>query len=107
MNKFFLLRYRYFLGSIIQLRLVLLSVETAAAGVRFNNCFISRTFFRRGRLAGPIFQFERIVRMIGEHFSRLAVFPFDIMPAFGAHRSEEHTSELQSLRHLVCRLLLE
>src|SRR5262245_63621188 len=23
-----------------------------------------------------------------------------------AHRSEEHTSELQSLRHLVCRLLL-
>src|SRR5262245_63921163 len=35
-------------------------------------------------------------------------------PAFGAdpfvrldERSEEHTSELQSLRHLVCRLLLE
>src|ERR1039458_5536619 len=27
---------------------------------------------------------------------------------FDAHgRSEEHTSELQSLRHLVCRLLLE
>src|SRR5205814_9073637 len=25
----------------------------------------------------------------------------------GASRSEEHTSELQSLRHLVCRLLLE
>src|ERR1035441_5867563 len=25
----------------------------------------------------------------------------------GAQRSEEHTSELQSLRHLVCRLLLE
>src|SRR5437899_9272306 len=25
----------------------------------------------------------------------------------GLHRSEEHTSELQSLRHLVCRLLLE
>src|ERR1035438_10724735 len=24
-----------------------------------------------------------------------------------AHRSEEHTSKLQSLRHLVCRLLLE
>src|SRR5258705_5806797 len=26
---------------------------------------------------------------------------------FGDTRSEEHTSELQSLRHLVCRLLLE
>src|SRR5207253_4581241 len=25
----------------------------------------------------------------------------------GAHRSEEHTSELQSRGHLVCRLLLE
>src|ERR1035438_10810012 len=27
--------------------------------------------------------------------------------ADGVFRSEEHTSELQSLRHLVCRLLLE
>src|SRR5262245_65946436 len=27
--------------------------------------------------------------------------------AIGRDRSEEHTSELQSLRHLVCRLLLE
>src|SRR5205814_3477579 len=27
--------------------------------------------------------------------------------ALKAERSEEHTSELQSLRHLVCRLLLE
>src|SRR5947199_4233292 len=27
--------------------------------------------------------------------------------AVGISRSEEHTSELQSLRHLVCRLLLE
>src|SRR5689334_24123784 len=26
---------------------------------------------------------------------------------FGSHRSEEHTSELQSQFHLVCRLLLE
>src|SRR5437899_3580084 len=30
----------------------------------------------------------------------------DQEPAVGL-RSEEHTSELQSLRHLVCRLLLE
>src|SRR5258705_13487702 len=28
-------------------------------------------------------------------------------PSFNTIRSEEHTSELQSLRHLVCRLLLE
>src|SRR5205814_5564315 len=31
----------------------------------------------------------------------------DVMDARPAVRSEEHTSELQSLRHLVCRLLLE
>src|SRR5258705_8103842 len=29
------------------------------------------------------------------------------LAAGGRTRSEEHTSELQSLRHLVCRLLLE
>src|SRR2546429_6954799 len=28
-------------------------------------------------------------------------------PSPAGHRSEEHTSELQSLLHLVCRLLLE
>src|SRR5262245_64414705 len=42
-----------------------------------------------------------------------AVPPEALAPAFGRlpearyPRSEEHTSELQSLRHLVCRLLLE
>src|SRR5437899_6605302 len=30
-----------------------------------------------------------------------------LLRRFGSRRSEEHTSELQSLRHLVCRLLLE
>src|SRR5262245_64373718 len=30
-----------------------------------------------------------------------------LSPEYPAARSEEHTSELQSLRHLVCRLLLE
>src|SRR5438093_5681916 len=30
-----------------------------------------------------------------------------VAQVFGAHRSEEHTSELQSLTNLVCRLLLE
>src|SRR5258705_4295738 len=34
-------------------------------------------------------------------------FPHPVMAAYGRIRSEEHTSELQSLRHLVCRLLLE
>src|SRR5262245_63776560 len=42
------------------------------------------------RRAGP---FGRIVALV--------------LFAAAAIRSEEHTSELQSLRHLVCRLLLE
>src|SRR5947199_5843580 len=33
--------------------------------------------------------------------------PAALKRSLGAPRSEEHTSELQSLRHLVCRLLLE
>src|SRR5262245_29028622 len=34
-------------------------------------------------------------------------FPPRLIALHGLARSEEHTSELQSLRHLVCRLLLE
>src|SRR5262245_62827703 len=33
--------------------------------------------------------------------------PTQLLVGPNAPRSEEHTSELQSLRHLVCRLLLE
>src|SRR5437899_3478920 len=37
----------------------------------------------------------------------LASLAFQVSTVLDAVRSEEHTSELQSLRHLVCRLLLE
>src|SRR5437899_5936158 len=38
---------------------------------------------------------------------RVSVYPEARFPDERQRRSEEHTSELQSLRHLVCRLLLE
>src|SRR5205814_1163386 len=41
---------------------------------------------------------SRLYRIVGSSSSRRCM---------AALRSEEHTSELQSLRHLVCRLLLE
>src|ERR1035441_398231 len=39
----------------------------------------------------------------------IAPVKLEVLSLGGTHRnrSEEHTSELQSLRHLVCRLLLE
>src|SRR5258708_24344241 len=39
----------------------------------------------------------------GDHIGGVAAFAM----RFGTPRSEEHTSELQSPDHLVCRLLLE
>src|SRR5690625_5463984 len=38
----------------------------------------------------------------GQYYSDLSQYPTD-----GSGRSEEHTSELQSRGHIVCRLLLE
>src|ERR1039458_7830351 len=43
-----------------------------------------------------------------QHHDRSPVAPHrHRAPTAARYRSEEHTSELQSLRHLVCRLLLE
>src|SRR6266436_10068815 len=42
----------------------------------------------------------------GRSFSLLTRYPKPMTPA-RMHRSEEHTSELQSRLHLVCRRLLE
>src|SRR5471030_1397297 len=55
--------------------------------------------FRIGGFAG------RVMQKLGCVPQQLA--GGDIYPALEKGRSEEHTSELQSLRHLVCRLLLE
>src|SRR5205814_8912696 len=38
---------------------------------------------------------------------RAQALPVELHHVVARERSEEHTSELQSLRHLVCRLLLE
>src|SRR5262245_64655682 len=57
----------------------------------YTTLFRSLLASRRRRARG----LRRLLRLDGEHRQR------------PARRSEEHTSELQSLRHLVCRLLLE
>src|SRR5258705_11920559 len=45
--------------------------------------------------------------VLGKKLEAVVVDPASNWPLFAEKRSEEHTSELQSLRHLVCRLLLE
>src|SRR5262245_64967311 len=45
--------------------------------------------------------------MLFEHFDGAEINAKETQIPLARIRSEEHTSELQSLRHLVCRLLLE
>src|SRR5438045_9310829 len=52
----------------------------------------------------PIFMFTATA---GTWWALLVRVAVTASPGLPRSRSEEHTSELQSLRHLVCRLLLE
>src|SRR5258705_7520772 len=45
--------------------------------------------------------------ILAQSENKLARFSRGVTLVDNVSRSEEHTSELQSLRHLVCRLLLE
>src|SRR5947199_7791288 len=72
----------------------------------YTTLFRSRiqTQHRQGTVRGPKCRrrTNRQTRRIEKHLHQLR--PLLRLPK---RRSEEHTSELQSLRHLVCRLLLE
>src|SRR2546422_1721186 len=58
----------------------------------------------RSKHAEPLQQLEREPQRQPHHAEEVPADPFH---QGGALRSEEHTSELQSRLHLVCRLLLE
>src|SRR2546425_6398080 len=69
------------------------------------------TLFRSECVADPV---QRV--QVGQRAAKLALILRGVVsvcgallepPLDGAVRSEEHTSELQSLAYLVCRLLLE
>src|SRR5205814_7708492 len=58
--------------------------------------------YRRGDLRSQVFEdVPRAFKRWRERGKTICIY------SSGSVRSEEHTSELQSLRHLVCRLLLE
>src|ERR1039458_3446182 len=71
---------------------------------------------KSGRRGRPPIGLERMLRMyfvqqwygLADEAVEDALYDSQALRHFcGINRSEEHTSELQSLRHLVCRLLLE
>src|SRR5262245_64706696 len=66
---------------------------------------------RKRALSDPehtIFSVKRLMgRTLADLQKELPLIPHQIVERSAHERSEEHTSELQSLRHLVCRLLLE
>src|SRR5439155_6299143 len=55
--------------------------------------------------AGPKDLVGALIREVG--LEKTALGKIEVREAFSVVRSEEHTSELQSRGHLVCRLLLE
>src|SRR5205814_4875387 len=65
------------------------------------------TLFRSGISAGDFTQAAEELRRQGQTVMFVAADGAVVGLIGVADRSEEHTSELQSLRHLVCRLLLE
>src|SRR5437899_12008802 len=63
---------------------------------------------RRTACVSNLRQVNLAIRLYADDYSdSLPVLPDPNPYPNGETRSEEHTSELQSLRHLVCRLLLE
>src|SRR5437899_7046960 len=89
-------------------------LSTWVSSVKFNNNFrapLASSFcrWRSSSSLSPIVDLPRRSTMVTSSRLRVEIVrpttsPSDLHPVM---RSEEHTSELQSLRHLVCRLLLE
>src|SRR5258705_7071955 len=56
--------------------------------------------------SGEVQRMMRVTKLENDSLKEEVFDHFSFVPMLEG-RSEEHTSELQSLRHLVCRLLLE
>src|SRR5258708_24018009 len=68
------------------------------------------TLFRSSFSGRDLWEPVRLADFVGARCGRVGsgeAYPGVLSPARRVPRSEEHTSELQSPDHLVCRLLLE
>src|SRR5437016_8639085 len=54
-----------------------------------------------------LFPYTTLFRSHAQHIDPADIPRFGLLGVIASMRSEEHTSELQSLTNLVCRLLLE
>src|ERR1039458_10422739 len=83
----------------------------AASEIGFSESCVCYSFFLMIRLPprSTLFPYTTLFRSVdpGHRNQRLRQRQAHPSIALALDRSEEHTSELQSLRHLVCRLLLE
>src|SRR5690554_7028199 len=81
------------------------------AGARFGFTTGWRNLIEKRDASGVFAQLLLLAIAAGISLPLLAFFPTELSAALGppsiSLRSEEHTSELQSRPHLVCRLLLE
>src|SRR5258708_16825332 len=65
------------------------------------------TLFRSSERRGPTDDVALRALLSSKLYAPCHPYAALVHPPRGAYRSEEHTSELQSPDHLVCRLLLE
>src|ERR1039458_8063937 len=82
-----------------------LSVTAAATALQVSRPALSSLLNSKAGLSGHMAL--RIEKAFGVKMDTLMRMQSSYDIAQTRKRSEEHTSELQSLRHLVCRLLLE
>src|SRR5258705_10999775 len=87
------------------------SLITLCLGIHSSSSFIFTTFFFFLMIRRPprstLFPYTTLFRSDPACLAHLGARRPQRGHQAPAPRSEEHTSELQSLRHLVCRLLLE
>src|SRR5258705_8503191 len=89
--------FRWIIGSSLQFRFLVLGF--AAALVLFGTIQVKKM---------PVDVFPEFAPPVVQvQVEALGLSAAEVESLITLNRSEEHTSELQSLRHLVCRLLLE
>src|SRR5690554_7461830 len=99
----------YIIPGLVMLSLLMQSISNASFGIYMPK--FSGTIYEV--LSAPVSYFEIVLGYVGAAATKAVILGLIILATarlfvdYSVLRSEEHTSELQSRPHLVCRLLLE